>query len=168
MLKKAGIQKYEIDRSVDGVHFTLIAEVTARGNNGSENYQWLDMHPTTGNNYYQVRAIPMDGRSFVSKIVVVNMKVATVNSNAGKTFITVYPNPAKNKQINIRSTELEKGKYTLLLHNPLGQQIIRRIIDHPGGSFSMVIYSGKIQLTGMYFLQMADEKLKYSQTVFIE
>ena len=77
-------------------------------------------------------------------------------------------NPVKNQQINIRSDEMEKGKYHLLLHNPKGQQIMNRVIDHPGGSFNQIIYLSKTLQSGMYYLQIANEKEKYSQMVLLE
>lgn len=159
--EESGIQKYEIERSVDGINFNKAGEVTARGNNTSESYQWLDVNPVTVNNYYRVRAIQADGKFFVSKIVVVKM-------NAGKPGIKVFPNPVKNKQINIRSDEMEKGRYTLLVHNPQGQQIIHRVIDHPGGSFNQIIYVSKMLPAGMYYLKIGNEKEEYNQTIFLE
>ena len=88
--------------------------------------------------------------------------------NAARPGITVFPNPVKNQQINIWSDELEKGRYSLLLYNAQSQQIIQLVIDHPGGVFNKIIYPGKKLPAGMYFLQIANEKEKYKQTIFLE
>jgi hypothetical protein len=159
--EESGIQKYEIEKSADGIRFDKAGEVTAIGNNSTESYHWLDIHPVTGNNYYRVRAIQEDGKHFVSKTVVVKI-------SAAKAAIKVFPNPVKNQQLNIRSDELEKGKYIILIHNPQGQQIIYRVIDHPGGPLNQIIYFSKTLPAGMYYLQVTGEKEKYSQSVFLE
>ena len=159
--EESGIQKYEVERSADGINFTKVGEVTARGNNSSESYSWLDGNTLAGNNYYRIRAIELDGKFLVSKIVVVKMTTA----NAG---FTIYPNPVKNYQINIRSDEMEKGEYTLIVFNPQGQQIVHRVLDHPGGAFNQIINFSKTSLSGIYFLQISGEKETYRKTIFLE
>lgn len=159
--EESGIQKYEIDKSVEGIHFYKIGEVSASGNNSTESYHWLDENPVTGNNYYRVRAIQADGKYFVSKIAVVKI-------NARNAVIKVFPNPVKNKRINIRSDEMAKGKYLILLHNPQGREIIRLVIDHPGGSFNQIVYCSNMLPGGIYYLHIANESDEYEQIIFIE
>lgn len=155
------IQKYEIERSAESINFYKMAEVSAGGNSSTGNYHWLDEDPVTGKNYYRVRAIQTDGRSFISKTAVVIM-------NARNAALTIFPNPVINKRINIRSNEMAKGKYTVLLHNPQGREVIRLGIDHPGGSFNKIIYCSSMLPSGIYYLRLANEKDEYEQVIFIE
>jgi hypothetical protein len=159
--EESGIQKYEIERSVDGINFIKAGEVIAKGNNSPESYHWLDVNATTGNNYYRVRAIQADGKLFISKVVIVKI-------TADKPSIKIYPNPVKNQQINIWSNEMGRGKYHLLLYDPKGRQIMNRVIDHPGGSFNQIIYLYKKLPSGLYYLQITNEKEKYGQMVLLE
>jgi hypothetical protein len=161
--EESGIQKYEIERSADGINFYKTGEVTARGDNSSESYSWLDVNPFTGINYYRVLAAQPDGKFVVSKIVV-------VKTSTDKPVMKLFPNPVTNHQLNVRLDEMEKGKYTLVLHNPQGQQIIYRVVDHPGGPFNQIINLSKMLPAGMYYLQIVNEneKTEYSQSIFIE
>jgi hypothetical protein len=156
-----GILKYEIERSADGNNFSKKAEVTAIGNNSTETYQWLDTNPLTGNNYYRVRGIQADGKMFISKIVSVKIDAVTAS-------FMVSPNPVRNQQVNIRSAELQKGKYSLQIFSSRGQQIINHSIDHPGGPFVQTISLNKILAAGIYYLQVSGDKENWKQKIIIE
>jgi hypothetical protein len=155
------IREYEIERSADGAHFDSAGKVAAKGSNTLENYNWLDVNPLPGNNYYRVRAILADGKFLLSKVVLAKM-------NSGRSGIRIFPNPIENSQINVHVDYIEKGIFTLLVYNPDGKQIIRRIFSHPGGSFTQLINLDKILPAGMYFLEIRNAKNKYRQPVFIE
>jgi hypothetical protein len=159
--EESHIRKYEIEKSAESIHFYKVGEVPVSGNNSIGSYHWLDENPVTGNNYYRIRAIQTDGKSFVSKTVVVKM-------TARNAALKVFPNPVINKRINITSNEMAKGKYTVLLHNPQGREVIRLGIDHPGGSFNKIIYCSSMLPSGIYYLHLANEKDEYEQVIFIE
>ncbi|HMK03339.1 MAG TPA: T9SS type A sorting domain-containing protein, partial [Ferruginibacter sp.] len=159
--EESGIKKYEIERSADGTGFNKAGEITARGNNSSESYYWLDASPVTGSNYYRVRAVQQDGEFLLSKIVVVKII-------AGNTAFKVFPNPVINHQVNIRADVMAKGQYTLLIYNQQGQQVIKRVITHVGGAFNQIIDLPEILPHGIYYLQLTGENVKYDQTIFLE
>jgi len=159
--EESGIQKYEIEKSIDGINFSKAGEVKARGNNSSESYHWLDVNPTAVNNYYRVRAIQADGKFFFSKVV--SAKIA-----AGGTSIKVFPNPVKNQQINIQLNGMKKGKYTVVLFNSVGQQMTKYVIDHAGGSSHQTIPFSKKLLPGLYNLQIQNSNTRYDEKIFIE
>jgi hypothetical protein len=158
---ESNIQKYTVEKSVDGTRFSNAGEVAAKGNNSSESYQWLDVNTATGKNYYRVRALQNDGKYFISKIVMVNMNVV-------KSLITVYPNPVKNGQINIHSDNIEKGTYNVELYDGRGRQIISEVIHHSGGLLHQIIYPGNKLTPGVYHLNVTNITEHFSQTIFIE
>jgi hypothetical protein len=158
MADERGIQKYAIEKSVDGNSFTKRGEV--KGGGGSASYQWLDTSAVTGHNYYRIRAAHADGKSYLSKTVLVRM-------SGVESVISIFPNPVRNGKINVRAEQLQKGDYILQIHNPQGQQNVYRVIRHPGGKLNEVIYLAKWS-AGMYYLTIGNEKDKYSKTFFIE
>ncbi|HMF69895.1 MAG TPA: hypothetical protein VK616_00395, partial [Flavitalea sp.] len=85
----------------------------------------LDENVAAGNLYYRIRAIEEDGKFLLSETVMIN--ISRQNS-----VIKVFPNPVKNKRLNISADMLEKGSYTLELTNTLGAVFIHLVIDHPG------------------------------------
>jgi hypothetical protein len=156
-----GIKEYGIERSVDGVNFSKIGVLPLTGNNTSQSYEWLDTNPATGNNYYRIRATDIDGSYFLSKIVMVKTE-----SNAQG--IKVFPNPIRNRQINLQINAKEKGRYTVVLFDFRGQQVIKQEIDHPGGLINQVISFNKLLPGGVYQLQVKKGNTKYHQSIMIE
>ena len=159
--QETGVQKYEVERSADGISFGKVGEVAAKGNSTSENYNWLDAHPTTGNNFYRVRSIDIDGKFLFSKIVVV--KISTGNS-----AFKIFPNPVTSQQINIHADEMAKGQYQVLLVNQQGQQIMQRIINHAGGFFKQVIRPDAMLPAGIYYLRITGETENINLKIVIQ
>jgi hypothetical protein len=161
VMEESNVRRYTVEKSVDGIRFSNAGEVSATGNISRESYQWLDVHPATGKNYYRVRAIQNDGTFLLSNIVLVKMNVV-------KSIITVYPNPVKNGQINVHSDNLEKGTYNFELYDGRGRQIINGLIHHSGGLLHLIIRPIHKLTAGMYYLKITNETEHFSQTIFIE
>lgn len=159
--EESGVKKYEIERSNDGISFGKVGEVAAKGNNTSESYNWLDVHAMAGDNFYRIRSIDIDGKFLLSKIVVVKI------SNGNSAF-KIYPNPVINQQINIHADEMVKGQYHVVLHNQQGQQIMQRIVNHPGGLFNKIITPDALLPEGIYYLQIISETEKFNLKIFIK
>ncbi|MBK7883947.1 MAG: T9SS type A sorting domain-containing protein [Chitinophagaceae bacterium] len=154
------IKKYVVERSLDNTNFTKMYEVNAKGSNAIENYKWLDANAPTGNNYYRVLGIYNDGTYFISKTVQIQ--------KIGNPEITVFPNPVRGLQINIRIKELEPGQYTLLLYNTQGQQMTMRAMNHPGGSTTQILQLNKKLPSGIYTLKITNKNANYIYSILIE
>src|SRR6185503_19014528 len=86
------------------------------------NYQYADpISISTGNIYYRLKTLDIDGKSSVSKIVVLRLSGGLVKN------FTVYPNPfTDNLKIQINS---EKETYvTMRISNAAGQLVVNRSI----------------------------------------
>ena len=142
-----GIISYEIEKSLDGVTFTGVESVKA-DNNTMAFYEWIDDNPATGNNYYRVRDISIDGAYAYSNVVKASVA-------KGKSSVTVYPNPLSGRQIHLRFVNEPAGAYILNLFNTTGQLIMKKQISHSGSisSFESVELNEQPE-HGMYFLQI--------------
>ena len=142
-----GIISYEIEKSLDGVTFTGVESVKA-DNNTMAFYEWIDDNPATGNNYYRVRDISIDGAYAYSNVVKASVA-------KGKSSVTVYPNPLSGRQIHLRFINEPAGAYILNLFNTTGQLIMKKQISHSGSisSFESVELNEQPE-HGMYFLQI--------------
>lgn len=76
---------YEIERSMNGVHFYSIGKIIA---NNNYNYQFIDMNPVEGDNFYRIREINNDGSFSFSSIRLIQLK----DPHA----INIYPNPTSD------------------------------------------------------------------------
>ncbi len=162
--EESSTRKYEIERSSDGVSFSKTGEVTAKGSNGNVSYQWLDVQPLSGKNFYRVRGVNADGKYLLSKIVLVNIDAA---STPVVSSIKVFPNPVINQQINLQLTDLPKGAYTVQLINPQGQVVLIQNINHNGGSAGQVISIPKTLAAGIYIIQVGNATTRGSQSIRI-
>ena len=105
------ISKYEVEKSTNGVNFVKINTTIATGtNNNSTSYNFLDITPAQGNNFYRIRSYNQSGSFDYSKIVLVKLG----KTNTG---ISVYPNPVKDNLIGIAFNNMEKGVYQIRLIN---------------------------------------------------
>lgn len=85
---------YTIEKSKDGISFSLVKIVDGAGNSlSANNYDSFDNEPYSGLSYYRLKQTDFDGNHSYSNTVTVDM---------GSTFsvLPVYPNPAEN-HINI-------------------------------------------------------------------
>jgi hypothetical protein len=85
---------FELQRSADGINFTKLTFVSSKATNGNStntlNYFFDDVKPLAGNGYYRLTQLDKDGKSTLSKIVLI--KGAKVNA---VTITSIYPNPVK-------------------------------------------------------------------------
>jgi hypothetical protein len=79
------LDKYNVQRSLDGVNFETIGSVKANNKSGVFNYSFVDKAPSFGTNYYKLVSVDLDGTSEVSGLTSVNFGSAV--------SLSVYPNP---------------------------------------------------------------------------
>lgn len=90
---------FEIERSKDGLQFEPIGQVKSRGTTmtGSR-YQFTDVQPHLGTNYYRLRQVHIDGAIEYSHI-------EEVTFSTKPTFtLDVFPNPTSGNQLHIQLT----------------------------------------------------------------
>jgi hypothetical protein len=105
---------FDIERSADSRSFSKIGMVYSKAANGNSheslNYDYTDVAPMTGINYYRLRQVDRDGKSVYSKI-------EQVTFGAG-TGIRIYPNPA-TRTVNVEAPEGSQ----VVVYNIIGQRI---------------------------------------------
>jgi hypothetical protein len=84
-LNESAVNKYEVERSLNGRNFETIGSVNAR--NSFENvYSFNDANPSALN-YYRIKSVSRDGEIKYSTILKINI---------GKSGMQLYPNPAND------------------------------------------------------------------------
>lgn len=80
-------REFQVERSADGIGFTVLGFVTAAGNSSAtRNYEFSDTDPLKGNNFYRLKMVDIDNKFKYSKIVKVYF--------AKNILISLRPNPA--------------------------------------------------------------------------
>lgn len=100
MANENSIAKYIVERSNDDRNYKSIATVVA---NNLTKYKAFDEHPITGINYYRLNIVETDGKLNYSNVIAIKLN--------DKSYITVYPNPAKNQLVITRSIAATENSF---------------------------------------------------------
>ena len=104
---------FEVQKSMNGRGWKIIDFVAGQGTTSEINeYQFQDLNPLSGINYYRLKQIDFDEAFEYSKVI-------TVEYSNSKRNITVFPNPSS-------------GLINLQIDNPLNQRIKINISDNLG------------------------------------
>jgi hypothetical protein len=158
---ESNVQHYEVEKSIDGYHFSRVASVSPLANNNSSaSYEWFDQQVSGKNNFYRIKARGFDATLKYSKIVLVNLTMS-------KDVFSVYPNPVKGKNLIISINNLEKGIYTIGLYNGAGQCVLSKTILHSGGSASESL-NLPVVAAGFYQMRVQGNNQQFNHKMLIE
>ncbi len=105
--------RFEIERSNNGITFLKIGQVAGAGNSSILlSYQYYDENPLKGNNYYRLKQVDLDGKSNYSPTRLVNFK--------GNGYFVILNNPTSGNPIIVKTTETNA---TLSIFDESGKKI---------------------------------------------
>ena len=155
--------KFEIHKSIDnGNTWTVIGENPAAGNsNQILNYDFNDLNPTTGDNYYKLKIVDIDNQFTYSNTI--DIYVSETYSNM---FTRVYPNPTGGKlNVEIQSTAMFNT--TIELYDVVGSKISDKLTPLNKG-INTVLFDFSLLPHGAYILQFTDIAGVTHKTKFIK
>ncbi|NJO24900.1 MAG: hypothetical protein HC867_02585, partial [Bacteroidia bacterium] len=116
------IGSYEIERSDDGLNWSVLASINARNRDGQQQYTYTDNIPLNGKSYYRIRITNrVDGSTekySATKTVVIQ----------SKTGIQIQPNPAVSS-VTVMVDASKTAPATLRLVNTQGAVLEQRVIS---------------------------------------
>jgi hypothetical protein len=160
-LTEKDLVNYVVERSVNGVNYTAIAQQFPRSNNmDKQSYTVFDATPASGANYYRIKALEMSGKTIYTKAVRVDL---------GKTaqLLNLYPNPVTGTQLSV-SINNKQGQYTLKIVNAGGQEVYSRKIIHQGGSMTQNIELSSSVKPGVYNLMISGDNYHESNMFIVQ
>ncbi len=159
---ETGVEKYEVERSGEALHFSRMDEVEATGHSAAAaTYTWLDEQPQQGENYYRIYSIGTDGAITYSPIV-------QAGTAPDKQVMEVYPNPVEARRFHLRINDLPQGDYTIVLLDAGGAQRMEATMTHPGGLFIHAFALDKNIASGVYYLQLQTETGSSERIIYID
>lgn len=139
---------FEIERSSDGQNFQKIETVVADQLRCLLPFDYQDRSPLAGTNYYRMRVVDVDGKSYYSRIV------AVVNRSKGFELVGIYPTLITSGQLKVNITSAGRDKAELFISNVSGQVMKRMQVSVENGE--NIIYvdvrslaAGVYQITGI-------------------
>lgn len=142
------LDKYEIERSADGISYTRIGDLAARNSFSETKYTFTDLTPLAINNFYRLRIVNLDGAIELSSVVKINLDKRIKD-------VKLYPNPVTNGYVAIQASDLNKGDYTAKVFNAAGQQIHVMRFTHTGGAINQTLQLPETLKTGVYLLEVS-------------
>ncbi len=153
--------RFEIEKSVDGVTFTKVGTVKSNGNTNEEkSYSFRDaVHSNTSVVYYRLHMVDIDATSSYSKIVALRLNGVTTLSN-----FTVYPNPfTSNVKMQLNSTKA--SKVTVRINNAAGIQQISKVFDLQQGENIIVMPDLENLKPGVHLMEIITEEGRITQKI---
>ena len=136
--------KYDIERSPDGLKFEKIGFVVSKNSISGAFYNFTDLNAGFDKIYYRLKAVDFDGSFEYSKII-------NLNIQANKTELITYPNPVEN-ELNIGfSNELEG---TLTVTNVFGKAVLSQAFS---STTKLKLDAGNFS-DGIYFIEVRTNK----------
>ncbi len=112
---------FQIERSIDGQQWELIGSVEGNGTTIIEqSYEFVDHTLFSGNNYYRLKQVDLDGSFSYSKIITVDFQQTHT--------ITIYPNPADNYLYIQWSNDQNNQDYGYHIYNQFGQLVASGLV----------------------------------------
>lgn len=152
---------FEIERSYDGVNFTVVGSKAASGNSSDViNYQYQDpISISSGNIYYRLKTVDIDQKTGYTKIVVLRLSNGIVKN------FNVYPNPfSSNLKIQVSSEK--ETNISIHISNAAGQLVLNRPMLVQKGE-NIIVLSSEVQSLkpGLYIMEIISEEGKLTQKI---
>lgn len=122
---------FELQRSANGRDFSTLAFIASKASAGNSSsmlsYEFADVKPFTGNAFYRLKQVDIDGRSKTSYIILLK----GLQSSA-LTLSNVYPNPAK-AVVNINITSSAMNKVNIIITDFTGRPVMQQAAQIAAG-----------------------------------
>jgi murein DD-endopeptidase MepM/ murein hydrolase activator NlpD len=141
--KEVNINRYELQRSIDGTAYEPISTIKAKNATSKQLYTYTDQSPFRSINYYRLKIIDQDGSARYSL-------VAKIDNRQGLLWMEVNPNPFHH-QLAIK-TGGEAGQLELKVTTITGQTVLSKIVTGIRGQ-TIYLPTGSIQ-PGVYILSI--------------
>ena len=114
---------FSVERSVDGENFEVIGKVKGGGNSTTSlSYNYTDVAPVTGINYYRLKQVDFNGEVHYSEPIAVEVMSTNLLQ-----LLSVYPNPTEDL-INIKLAAQESTRARLIITDVYGKLVIDKEI----------------------------------------
>ncbi len=155
------VKEYVIEKAVPGSSFKASSTVASKGLSLG-NYGWFDASPFSGDNFYRIKSIGVDGKVKYSNV----LKLKIGQSSAA--VMSLYPNPVTGGAASMQLDNVKQGRYTVSVYNAAGELMQVQTIQHDGGSASQTIILPKAMAAGIYKVTLTGAETNLQQTIAVQ
>jgi hypothetical protein len=139
---------FVIERSTNLIDFETIGTIDGHGTTSQLiRYTFTDEDPNQGETYYRIKQVDYNGEFDYSNIVSINL------DSSKDAFVSLYPNPVNQGQLNIRSEGLS-GNIEVLIRDYQGR-IVSSESFYVQSNFSKAVNTESLE-AGIYILELSD------------
>jgi hypothetical protein len=144
---------FKVMKSRDGVNWSTLTSISSAGNSTQElSYTALDKNIISGNNYYKLLQIDIDGKSKEYGPINVNCSVSSEG------YFSVFPNPTSGEfQVIINDINLV-GTSKLIIKDTKGSEVLNKDLEIKPGINAFFVDNLQ-KSSGMYYIYVVNEKL---------
>jgi hypothetical protein len=158
VVDESDIDHYDIERSVDGIHFITLSKTNRVGlNSGTQYYESIDQHPLKGFNYYRLKMVDQNNHYKYSNIVLIKLN-DDIDLGMG-----VYPNPARDL-IKIVFTSEKTEQFPIAIFDAKGSLVAVKNIAAVTGR-NEVPWDIQFLPAGAYMIRLQGSSLKTLQFI---
>jgi len=158
-MQESGSSHFEILRSADGINFSYLGTVTAKGTSDVQtDYKFNDIKVPAGMNYYRLKLVDRDGNFQYSNIVALKADIA------GVIITGVYPTPFVNK-VNISISSETTTRADVRLFDNSGKLVASKQATLVQGVNTIVVDDLARLATGVYFIKVQAGDLIHTQRI---
>ncbi|MBL7727862.1 MAG: hypothetical protein JNM68_09255, partial [Dinghuibacter sp.] len=159
--QELNMQYYELYKSNNGVAFSAIATINARGNGATRTeYEYFDNLPNVIGNFYKIICTSRDGKRSATKII-------RVHYYSIDNRLTIYPNPVKT-ELNISVTGMQKGQYRVMIYSDAGQLVFAQPYEHNGFDKTLHLPLPATVKRGPYRINITNQYEFYKGSFIVE
>lgn len=154
-------ERFEVERSADGVQFEKIAVVAGQGDTDQEtDYVVWDNFPLDGRSYYRLKQVDSDGETTYTEVV-------SIRRGEELRFLGVAPNPvAVGDDIQVR-LDLVKGERVEFLVTDLLGRILHQEVRELSPGLQSVSLSTMGWTNGAYLVKASAGARSHAQKVLV-
>ena len=147
-----GTDRFEVQRSFDGVNYETAGFVTAVGNSNTlQYYQFTDSRTASNKNFYRLKIIDKDSRYELSQVVLIRKDVSAQDVFVGNPF---------HNHIDLQFAKMPEGKVVASLFDMSGKMVGREEFSKRTHTILRFNNSLAVLKNGIYIL-----RIKYGNTV---
>ena len=140
---------FTIQRSVDGISFEDVTNITGAGNSNSMlSYSYLDTYPYSGQSYYRLKQTDYNNDFTFSSVIINHCGLS------GFDIVNVIPDEG-NQIITLNYSTEANGSYHLSVYDVLGNLIINNDL-HPEIGFNKIVLNFSSFAHSMYLIVLSN------------